>query len=325
VTRPGIHLAALVAVLGLVARTAGAAPNVELGGCPGLDDDAIARHLADELRAMSVGLDRLEAPPIHIDCTQGSLRVEVRDPLTGKTLMRTVPAPRTDDPAADRMVALAVSELFLSSWLELLLPADERAPPPAPRASSAVPVSSVERVARKAVARSAVRVAASLLGGAGVRDMHAAYPTLRVGLRAGPAFERVALFLGVGFETGHAQRRLGDVSTQGITLGLGGRWRPLGSERAALDVVASGSFVYAVAHGSAAASTDLASSTSGTAAEFAVGLAPALAVGRTELFIEPLVGVTAPGLAARVSGEAPVRWSGFWFAGSIGLRFGGRP
>jgi hypothetical protein len=298
---------------------------VELEGCAGLDREAIARHLADELRAMSGGLDRLEAPPIRIDCTPGSLRVEVRDPLTGKTLVRTVPAPRTEDPTADRMVALAVSELFLSSWLELLLPPDERTPPPAPPASGAVPVASVERVARKAVARSAVHVATSLLGGAGMRDLHAPYPALRVGLRSGPAFERVALFVGVGFETGRAQRQRGDVTTQGVTLGLGGRWRPLGGERAALDIVGSGSLVVALAHGSAAQSTDLASSTSGTAAEFALGLAPALAVGRAELFIEPLIGVTVPGLTARVSGEAPVHWSGFWFAASLGLTLGGRP
>jgi hypothetical protein len=325
VTCPRTRLARLVAALGLLGRAATAGPHVELADCPALDENAIAGHLADELAAMSVGLDRLEAPPIHIDCTPGSLRVEVRDPLTGKTLVRTVPAPRTDDPAADRMVALAVSELFLSSWLELLLPPAERTPAPPAAAPQAVSVTSAERVARKAVGPSAMHVATSLLGGVGVRDLNEPYPTLRVGLRSGPMFDRTALFVGVGFETGRARRERGDVTTHGLTLGLGGRWRALGGERAALDVVTSGALAYGIAHGSAAQSSDLASSASGAAAEFALGLSPALAVGRTELFFEPAVGVTVPKLSARVTGEAPVRWSGFWLGASVGLRFGGRP
>ncbi len=323
-TRPRTLLARMMIALGLLGRAATAGPHVELEHCPTLDEDAIARHLADELRAMSVGLDRLEAPPIHIDCTPGSLRVEVRDPLTGKTLARTVPAPRADDPAANRMVALAVSELFLSSWLELLLPPAERAPPPtAPPA--AVSVTSAQRVARRAVAPSAVHVATSLLVGAGVRDFDEPYPTLRVGLRSGPVFDRLALLVGVGFETGRAHREQGTVTTQAVTLGLGGRWRPLRGERAALDVVASGAIGYAITRGSATRNTDVASSANGAAGEFALGVSPALAFGRMELFVEPTLGVTLPKLSARVTGEPSVRWSGFWFAASIGLRFGGRP
>jgi hypothetical protein len=322
VTYPRTCLARLVVVVGLIGRAAGAAPSVELANCPALDGKAIARHLADELRAMSVELDRLEAPPIHIDCAQDSLRVEVRDPLTGKTLARDVPAPKAHDPAADRMVALAVSELFLSSWLELLLPPAERKPPPA---APPVSVSSAEEVARKAVAPSTTRVDTTVLGGIGVRDLGKPYPTLRLGLRSGPVFGRVAPFVGVGFETGQARRERGTVSTRSVTIALGVRWRLLGGARAALDLVGSGAFGYAFAHGSAAQSTDVASSASGALVELGLGLSPAVDLGGVELFFEPLVGNTFPKLSARVAGEAPVRWSGLWCAALIGLRLGGGP
>jgi hypothetical protein len=325
VARTRTPLAWWVAALGLLARTATAEPRVELTDCGPLDADAIARHLADELAAMLGGRDRLEAPPIHIECTPGSLRVEVRDPLTGKTLARTLPAPRADDPTADRMVALAISELFVSSWLELLLPTAERASAPPAPAPQSLSVVRAQRVARRAVGPTGVRVDTSLLAGAGVRDVAQPYPTLRVGLRSGPVFGRVALSVGVGFETGRARRPPGDVTTQAVSLGLGGRWRAASGERLALDVVASGAAAYAIARGSSTRSTELASSASGAAAELALGLSPALAIGATELFLEPTVGLTVPRLSARVTGEVPVRWSGLWFGVTVGLRLGGRP
>jgi hypothetical protein len=157
-----------------------------------------------------------------------------------------------------------------------------------------------------------------------VRDPKEPFPTIRAGLASGPVFDRIAPFASVGFETGRARRERGDVTTYAIALGLGGRWRMLRGERMALDVVGSGALAYAIARGTTAHNADLASSTSGAAAEFAVGLSPAVAVGRTEVFLEPMVGTTFPRLSARVTDEAPVLWSGFWLGATLGVRFGGR-
>lgn len=138
--RPG-STRSLVPVLlfwAVLPAAASAQAHVDATGCAeaGLDQAAIEAgleiELADAAEALSGG-----STVIALACGAEGVRIEVGDAITDKRVIRTVAMPTVD---RERVITLAIAQLVLTSWLELLV-----APRAGPEADAA------ETVAREAV------------------------------------------------------------------------------------------------------------------------------------------------------------------------------
>ncbi|MCA9650015.1 MAG: hypothetical protein KC501_08910, partial [Myxococcales bacterium] len=115
---------ALVVAWLMVSQVARAEPSsprvvVEADRCIGLRSDEVGRLLDIELATVTTELR--SGPPLEVllRCEQERMTIEVVDPLTRKRLSRDIPVP-LPEPGRERVVALAISQLFAASWLELL-------------------------------------------------------------------------------------------------------------------------------------------------------------------------------------------------------------
>ncbi|HUH00819.1 MAG TPA: hypothetical protein VML75_02425 [Kofleriaceae bacterium] len=147
---------------------AGVNVTLDVAACVQTDAASVRR-----LFLLELGTSRREAPPpgdsagalVEIDCSGELLELRVHDRLTGKHLLRRI-AP---GPAAgrDRMLALAVMELLVASWIEL-----ETTPEPAVRAADspadARGASTARELARRRLPkpRARTRSTLSVFGGA---------------------------------------------------------------------------------------------------------------------------------------------------------------
>ncbi|MBN1610579.1 MAG: hypothetical protein JW940_28370 [Polyangiaceae bacterium] len=310
---------ATVATLALCsahAHPATPAPGVELADCSDLDAREIERLLALELDALTGPTRPAQPPPVRLTCHDASVRVSVDDPVTGKTLARDVPAPASDDPMRDRIVALAVSELFLSSWLELLLPPETRrvAPAPAPQ------VVAVGPTARRAAQPPPTRWELELRGSARWRSLDDPYLGYQPSLQAALVLaDWIRLFMAAGLELDRVRRERGEVRSRASGLGMGWQLRAGGNRTLFWDVGALLSGVVVQTRGRSSRADTTESSVSGLAWESALLGGPGLHLGRMTLRLEALGGISRPRLVARVAGEAPVRWDGLWLGAAIGI------
>ncbi len=118
----------LVLLAPSLARAAVVVP-VGAEGCGALDLAEVERVLALELAHLLSEKSSVTLPKVRITCAGAEMRIRVDDPVTGKTLERTLPMP-TEPKGRERTMALAISQLFLTSWLELLSPAPKEVPAP---------------------------------------------------------------------------------------------------------------------------------------------------------------------------------------------------
>jgi hypothetical protein len=151
-----------VAVVMQAARAEGAlgpdrpGVSITMVGCDPVLAGEAQRIATVELRATLVN-----APPdpsvtrVTAVCQGASAALEVRDPMTGKSLQRTVALTETAPNARARLLALAVAELVAASWSELENNPQPRAPPAEPLAPYAA-----REAARAAVAGRSVELAA---------------------------------------------------------------------------------------------------------------------------------------------------------------------
>lgn len=122
------------------ASTARADLTIAAPACEALDVREIERVLSIEIEDVAAEWREISAPVVLLGCAEGRVRIEITDPVTDKSVARTVSMPEVD---RERVIAIAIAQLFLTSWLELLLDGDE-AESPARIAA--------ERMARGAVA-----------------------------------------------------------------------------------------------------------------------------------------------------------------------------
>lgn len=221
---------ALVAVLGEPLRVT--APT-----CPAIDPAEVQRLVVLELVAVTQEIR--EGPPLRVDlgCTPeaNTLTITVTDPLTSKTLERAIPAP-PDEPGQERVVALAIAQLFAASWLELLLPeaAREQEDPPVVPVEAGTPSAAVRAATDFAEAEVTPPYAprAELATGVGVRGRSIeALPFAAVHVDVevrGWLSPSVGLIGRLGFDYGNANRDAGQVRGMAVLAGggLGWRWRP---------------------------------------------------------------------------------------------------
>lgn len=141
--------------------------NVTLDIAPCVETDAASVR---RLFLLELGTSRHESPAgdsagarVEIDCSGELLELRVHDRLTGKHLLRRIaPGPVA---GRDRMLALAVMELLVASWVEL-----ETTPEPAVRAADAPPdpraASTARALVRRRLPQPARRTTLSIVGGA---------------------------------------------------------------------------------------------------------------------------------------------------------------
>jgi hypothetical protein len=152
-----MHASALVAVaLALTGRPSaerGLEVTVAIDPCLSVARSEVLRLTELELDARVVAPDL--APPhatrVDVTCAGEHVRLRVTDPVTGKSLERTLALATHEVDVAGRAVALAIVELVLTSWMELTFP-----DPPPPAAGFQPPPPEIQDLAEeRAVTRGA--------------------------------------------------------------------------------------------------------------------------------------------------------------------------
>jgi hypothetical protein len=196
--------------------------TLDLEGCPALDAAPVRRLVALELR-VTTSPSSSESTQVRAVCPAalGSADIEVNDPLTGKSLRRTIALAAAGPAGQERLLALAIIELVSASWSEL----EYRAARVAPKEMVAQALQSVRSVhggRRVAIGAAglfhAFFAGTGMMGGAGLR-LAAELPR-RVVLPVELSYERADR----GFEIGHATA---DVVWGGLGLGYQPEWTRL--------------------------------------------------------------------------------------------------
>jgi hypothetical protein len=316
------------------ARTDAHPLHVASEACPGIDGREVQRLVELELRAVTQEVR--EGPPLGVElrCDAGRLTIAVSDPVTGKHLERDIPAP-PDEPGQERVVALAVAQLFAASWLELLIPEAPSDPPepeptaagpapPTPRHPSTVSPEAVRAAQRVARTRTEPARSLELMVGTGVRGRSletTPFPAARIDTEVrGWLSPSIGVIGRVGFDIGQASRTRGQVRTYAVTAGGGLGWR-LRTRRAVgiggYALLAGG---WAHLQGIAARDDVAAASNQGGTGELAVGIGPRVWAGRFRMDIDAEIGGMLRTPQGTVAGETPVTLGGIW--GGVVLRLG---
>lgn len=132
-TRPAaLLLALLLSVRPAAAEDQHPRVRLELQPCLGIAASDVRRIVGIELGALLVADgEKLEPDTtrVAISCDQRLIRLDVDDPITGKSLQRTVDLSDASTSTRARLVAIAASELVYASWTELAVNPTPEVPP----------------------------------------------------------------------------------------------------------------------------------------------------------------------------------------------------
>jgi len=303
--------------------------SVATFGCGALRGDEVARLLDLELRTVTDEIR--EGPPllVQLRCEPSALVISVVDPLTRKRIERDIP-PLGDAAGGERIAALAVSQLFSASWLELLLPA----PDPQPQPLDPPPPPSAVRAAKRAAAeRAAPPRSYELMLGAGVRgrslESGAPFAAARLdGLFRAWLTPSVALVAVAGWDYGQAVRSLGQLRAQafGAAGGLGWRFAPEQGVGVGGHMLAGAA--YARVAGRPSQSDDVGGATSGGTAELLASVGPRVAGSRIRLDFDfevggmlrsPVADVQTREADGSLGFDVPVTLGGLWIGAMLRL------
>jgi hypothetical protein len=123
---------AVAALAAVIASGAGALEvSLDVARCPSLARDHMFELVALELDAHVVPPERAgqQTARVAVACTGADVELTVSDRLTGKLLTRTMTLGDRDAQVRARLIAIAVAELVLTSWMELTRPGASTAPP----------------------------------------------------------------------------------------------------------------------------------------------------------------------------------------------------
>jgi hypothetical protein len=291
--------------------------------CGGLAADEIARLFALELD--DVVPEMRTGPPLRIEltCATPILSIAIVDPLTDKRMSRDVPLP-PDEPGRERVIALAIAQLFAASWLELLLPT----PPPEQIVTTEPrpPVAAVEAAREKAATTT--------------RRPERSFSLLAAGVVRGRALERAPLVAGggeldfrtwfgggalvvrLGFEGTSVRRELGTVRAWMLALGIGVAGRLRLGERWALGVAAVVSGALGRLRGVATRPDVPTGGITAPTGQLCVGLGPRVRLGTSALLeLDAELGATLRAPEGLVTGAAPVSLGGLWAGAALRVGF----
>jgi hypothetical protein len=305
-------------------QNAEGAASVEFVKCKGLDVAETERLLRVELAVIAARVERARAPSVRIECKRDVLHIEVKDPASGGMKALTLPAPRLNTPDRERTVALAASQLFLSSWLEMIT----REPQPKPSAPEAKPAPAPAPAPARDLG---VQTAEYRYGPAGwelwtsgtvnFRHVGNAVRTLSPSLMLRRRFQERLLLEGkLGWETADSARATGTIDwfagTAGAALGV-----RAGSPPAFVDALVSSSVLLVRAAGDPNVSGVRGTERDAAAFQVALHVAPSLAISRFRVGLIGQIGFVTPHVTARSPRDEPAYFDGAW-AGA-GLAVGG--
>ena len=300
--------------------------SVEFVKCKGLDVAETERLLRVELAVIAARVERARAPSVRIECKKDVLHIEVKDPASGGMKALTLPAPRVNTPDRERTIALAASQLFLSSWLEMITgkppPRKALAPAPNPEPPAPVPARAPEA---DSGARSEYQPGPTgwelwTTGTVNFRHLADDVRTLSPSLSLRRRFHERWLLEGrIGWETAESARATGTIDwfagSAGVALGV-----RAGSRAAFVDALVSSSVLLVRAAGDPTAAGVRGAERDAAAFDLGLHLAPALAFSRFRLALIGQLGFVAPKVSARSPRDEPASFDGPW--AGVGLALG---
>jgi len=303
-----------IAIL-LFAQGASAAVRVEVDGCGSIDVPEIERLVALDLASV-VDEHKDAFPPARVTCDGGKMRIVIEDPVTDKRLERQLPAPKPGEKGRERTFALAISQLYLTSWMELVMqPPPEPVGPPkdAPGATEARAV-----VVKKTTVAAVRTWDGEVLLGFALRAPDALGAHLRASV--GGAWRATVV---ASWETLRVERDRGHVDATLATLGLGAMWRSARVGSLVLDARATASIVFARLDGRDGRAGTVAGGGAGTGYDLGAAVGPTFLAGPFRIGAEASAGWIGPDLKGEVSGEDPVRLDGLHWGGAVFVGLGG--
>lgn len=349
----------LLATIAAVAPPARATAAVGLSApsCEGaVELDALSELV--ELEIDDVAAEWRDAPRVQLECAGERVRITIADPVTDKSVARTVAMPAVD---RERVLALAIAQLFLTSWLELVVDREagagpgaeeaerlaraaveaavaeprggrSRGPEPAgpptrsdagERASQAVGVEPAPTVGARASTSTGRDVPVggelALEGGLRLRTAGEGLATVLGGLR-GLVVLDAAILVGATavFEWGRAFRERGTVDVFTGALGVVAGWRSPELGPLSFDVTGDVSLAALAMHGVPTRVGVHGGTTIALVAEAGLEVAPSLRAGSLRIALPLAVSGVAFAPSGQVSGEAPIVTEGLVL--SAGLR-----
>ncbi len=301
-------------------------PSLEYVECTGLDVAETERLLRVELAVIAARVERARAPSVRIECKRGVLYIEVEDPASGGKKALTLPAPGAKTADRERTVAIAASQLFLSSWLEMITgqkppePPPRRAPKPAPpKPPPPRPVPFVDTGPSPTRDDTGWELLAS--GALRWRHLGRAVQTIGPSLVLRRRFMNRWLLQGeLGVETAETARASGDIDWLAGRAGAGFGLR-VGSRPWSLDALLSASLMMVRADGVPAGDGVRGADSTATALDIGLGLVPQLSFSRFRIGLLAEAGILYPELRGRVARERPASLHGPWVG--LGIVIGG--
>jgi hypothetical protein len=303
-------LASVLVAMPAVGRAAEPAPPVIVRStdCADLRNDELQRLLNLELARDPAG-GGADSLLLRVRCLGDRIELRVVDPSTGQELQREIPAPPPGEPGRERIIALSVSELFSSAWLDLLVaPAPERVRPPPPEPEPA-PESSPPPPTAPRPRRDGVLLSA----GVHVRHAQAPVTTGALGLGYGGWVHRNwGVFGRVTAEYGGRTTPLGSVHALALAIGPRASFRTGARKRVRFHASLGASLLYLRLRGHTDRSDVRVGTAQALAADLRGSVGPIVDLRRGWLEIGLDGGFVVPGPRGRVSDRDPVRADGGW-------------
>jgi len=112
------------------AQAVDAAVSISVDRCVPVDHEALHRLLAIELGTSTAHEPGPKVPTrVWVGCSPLGIELRLEDGVTSKMMARTLPASSFRDTSSTRLLALAVAEFVVASWIELGVQPEPSVPP----------------------------------------------------------------------------------------------------------------------------------------------------------------------------------------------------
>ena len=275
---------------------------------------------------------------VELRCSDDAIAIKIRDPLTRKSLERSVRPPPASQPEPERLLALTVAQLYRAAWLELAADTKGALPPsePAPRAARVVMAArrAAESTLSPSIGRTAPRPTRpanqpqrpptwSIGVAGGVRARRLQQPivlqSLELDASMRPTGRLLWVLVDAGAEWASLSRSAGNVDVvlargaagMGVEPLVAGRWSGFAE-------LAAG-FAYARIAGRDPIRGYKAGHVAGAGFDGSVALGAALTVGFLRVELTGRSGLLANTPAGRIRGQHDVSLDGPWAGGDLRL------
>lgn len=301
--------------------------------CEDLELGSLRALLEVEIGDVAAEWRDVSTPVVLLGCAGDRVRIEITDPVTDKSVARTLPMPALD---RERVLAIAIAQLFLTSWVELLIDEGAGTGPgveAAERRARALIEAALERselppleatapIADEPIAEEPspsapapaeppprLRIDAELAldGGARLRPEGEQLVTALGALRGLLVIDGALLVgLRAGFEWGRTTRERGTIDLYGGALGLVAGWRSPALGPLSLDVTAIASLAALALEGHPGRAGVIGGTTIALVGEATLELAPSLRAGPVSIALPLAVTGMAFAPEGEITGEAPI-------------------